>query len=341
LNALLAPRPSRVRGPFGFIVVAFALYLIDGAIAHSAAFGERPELFSVAISIDLTLVITLAYWALVIRPGHAAGRTALPVFLASVAATALTLPAGHREFARYIRYLAIPFELAVVGALVLAVRRTRQRLAASEVELDVPERIRALLGASPMHSRVADAVAMETAVFYYAFASWRRKAFVPSNGQGFSYHKRNSYVLFLCAFFGIGFVEMVAVDFLVRLKSPFVANVMLAFGVFAAFWIIGFARSVHLRPIILTNDALHVRNGLSWRLDIPRGLIRQVDFGRVKAPPKRTPGYLRAAPGDPNVMIELREPLRAHGPYGLSRDVTRVGLVVDDLARFQQTLDAR
>ncbi|HVX41571.1 MAG TPA: hypothetical protein VHB25_18575 [Gemmatimonadaceae bacterium] len=106
----------------------------------------------------------------------------------------------------------------------------------------------------------------------------------------------------------------------------------------ATVWLVGFARAVQLRPIFLTHDALHVRTGVQWSVEIPRDRIASVDFGRVRAPHKRTPGYLRAAPGEPNVLIVLSEPLRAQGSCGLTRDVSRIGLTVDDVPGFRAAL---
>src|ERR1051325_4051275 len=131
MNALLAPRPERIRTPIGFVVVALLFYLIDGAIVHSRVFLEKPDLLAAAVSFDLTLGVTLAYWLMVVRPGKAQTRTLLPVFVASIAAAALTLPAGHRDLVHSLRYLAIPFEFAVAGMVVVGVRRTNRRLANS------------------------------------------------------------------------------------------------------------------------------------------------------------------------------------------------------------------
>ena len=148
MNALLAPRPQRARPPIGFILVAILFYVVDGAIVHSRAFLENPEFLAAAASIDLTLGVTFVYWLLVVRPGRAALRTILPVFLLSVVAAAVTLPPGYRDFVRYLRYSAIPIELAVVGLVVVGVRRAQRRMNAVGGELDVPERIGAVLNDS-------------------------------------------------------------------------------------------------------------------------------------------------------------------------------------------------
>jgi hypothetical protein len=339
MNALFAPRPHRLRSPIGFIVVALIFFAIDGAIARSPIFLEQPDLFTGAISFDLTLGVTLAYWLMVVRRGGGSARSMIPVFVASVAAAALTLPPGHRDFVRYARYLAVPFELAIVVGIFVAVRGAQRRLAATGTELDVPENIRHVLTSSLLAPRVADIIASEASMFYYALASWRRAPFVPAGARGFSYHKKNGYAGLLYAIAGAAFVELLVVDLVVRSRAPHVANGLLVLGAFGFVWMLGFGRAVQLRPVLVARGDISIRNGLRYRLDVPREQIASVEYGRGAFPPSSTPGYLRGAMGSPNVTIVLREPLPAHGPYGITKLVTRVGLVLDDLSGFQRALE--
>lgn len=341
MNAVLAQRPHRARLPIGFLAVALLFYVVDGVLVHSSAFAERPDFFAAAASFDLTVGVTLMYWLLVVRRGLGAGRTVLPVFLLSIVAATLTLPPGHRNLLRDARYLAIPFELVMLTLFVIAVRQAQRRLATVGVSLDVPERIRAVLPNALVTSRVLEIIATEVSIFFYAFASWGREPFVPPSAQGFSYHQRNATALTFYVLFFASIVEVAAVHFVLRAVAPRLDVPVLAVSVFGAVWILGFARAVQLRPILLTDDAVLVRSGVSWRVDVPRAAIASFEFGRVNPPPKRTPGYLRATFGEPNMLITLHEPLRAYGPYGITRDVTRVGLVVDDLQEFQLAIARR
>jgi hypothetical protein len=134
-------------------------------------------------------------------------------------------------------------------------------------------------------------------------------------------------------------VETAAVHFLLRAVAPRVALAALAVSAFGTVWILGFARAVQLRPILVSADTLHVRSGVQWALDVPRAAIEHIEFGRVRAPTKGTPGYLRATLGQPNVLVTLREPTRANGPYGITRQVQQLGLVIDDLAAFRAAMD--
>lgn len=182
-----------------------------------------------------------------------------PIGFLVVAAAALTLPAGHRDLLQYIRYLAIPFELAVFAAIFVGVRQANRRLAAAGHALDVPERIRAALTVGAMPPRVADVVAMETSIFFYALAAWRRKPFAPAGARAFSYHRETGLAGLLYTVAGLALVEMFAVDLVVRAHHHTGANVLLA----------------------------------------------------------------------------LYAPVEARGAYGISRQVVRIGLHVDDLADFR------
>lgn len=335
------PRTSPLdRLPLAFLVVATLAFGVDGAVVHSSRFNENPALLSGAATIDLTLGVTFAYYLLVVRRGVAGARTVLPAFLASIIAARFILPAGHREFIGYVRYLGVPFELAVLGLIVVGVRTARRRLAAAGIERDVPERIKAVLGGAPIQSRVVDIIATEASLVYYAFAAWGRRPFVPAGARAFSYHKRNSLAAILYTLSIASAAETVAIHFVLRALAPRAALAALAVSAFGTIWIIGFARAAQLRPIILTAGALYVRTGVQWSLDVPTSAIAHIEFGRVRAPAKRTPGYLRATLGQPNVLIELREPIRAHGPYGITREVRRIGLVIDDLTGFRTAIES-
>jgi len=117
------------------------------------------------------------------------------------------------------------------------------------------------------------------------------------------------------------------------------ANVFLVIDAFTVLWILGWARAVQLRPIVVTDDALLVRGGMQWSLDVTRAAIDTVAIGRAKAPGRRTPGYLRATMGQPNVLIALTHPLVATGAHGTTRTVTRVGFCVDDPNSFSLALE--
>ena len=322
-----------------FALVTLAFYAIDGTLVHSPLFPKRPDALALAATVDLTLGVTLCYWLFVVRPGHARLRTVLPVFLMSVAATAATLPPGYRQLVVYARVLALPAEVAILVLVVIGVRRAQTRLRIAAARLDVPERIRATLDGGLIYPRIADVIATELSLAYYALGAWRRPPFVPAGARAFSYHRRNAYAAILWTIFAAAIVEMAAVHLVLRATAPRVAAIVLAASMLGAVWILGFLRAVQLRPVFVTHEMIAVRSGLQWSLDIPRVAIERVDVGHVKTPAKGAPGYLRAVRvGQPNAVLVLREPRLARGPYGTTRTVNVVSLVLDEPRAFEQAL---
>ena len=108
-------------------------------------------------------------------------------------------------------------------------------------------------------------------------------------------------------------------------------------------WLIGDFQAVRLRPIVVGDNTLQVRVGLRWSVAIPYGQIRQARLrGRGEAMTRRSAGYLSAALlVDPQLILELDCPLRVQGPYGISKEVSRVGLAVDDFEAFRAALVAK
>ena len=341
MNAFHASRPLRLRPQVAFALVALLCFAIDGVIAHSPAFAERPDLFTGAVTFDLTLGVTFAYWLIVVRRGKASLRSILPVFVASIAAAAVTLPPGHRDLVRYARYLAAPFELGVIVAITLAVRSAQRRLTAAGTMLDIPERIRSVLSTSMLAPRIADIIATEVSMFYYALLAWRRKPFAPEGALAFSYHKKSGYAALLYALAGACCVELAVVDIVVRTRAPGAANVFIVLGAFSALWLLGFARAVQLRPVLVNGQAVLVRNGLRAQIDLPRDAIASIDVGRRAFEPSSTAGYLRVGMGTSTVALTLREPLRVHGAYGTSKLVSRLALALDEPTAFAAALSAK
>ena len=230
--------------------------------------------------------------------------------------------------------LLLPLEMTALAALVFIALRRRRKQGAAHAGLDVPERIRDALTGAGIPARLAEALATEAAIFYYALASWRRRPLTPPGSRAFAYHRRNAYAAILYAVVGIALVELTAVDLVVRTSHATVANVLLGVDALAAIWMLGFVRSVQLRPILLRDDALLIRNGLGASVDVPRATAT-IQFGRVRAPAKGTPGYFRVAMGQPNALITLREPAVVRRMYGAGRVVDRIGLVLDDPRGFE------
>lgn len=314
------------------VLVTATIYIIEGILVRSPRFELHPQLLGGAVVFDLTVSVPFLYWLLIVRPGHARASSILAVFLASLLGARLLLPAAQHQLLTYERLLVAPLELGVIAYVIVKIRRTARGLRGAPTALDVPERIAAALHDVFPAPIVGRLLATELALGWYALASWRRAPHVPAEAMAFSYHRRNGLVAILSALVAISVVELGIVHLLVQSRSPRAAWVLSAVSVIGIVWLVGFVRSLVLRPVLLFPDRLVARGGIQWTAEIPRETIESVETGSaVRVPAKGSPGYLRTTPvAQPNLVIRLRREVEARGMYGLRRMVRTVSLSVDE-----------
>lgn len=319
-----------------FGLLATAVYGVEVLAAHTALpRSSSPGLLAAAIAFDLLVAVPALYWWLCVR-GRATAWRVMPILLLGLAGAASVLPVGYDGIFSALRLLAVPAELVVLG---LVARRVVRSLRGPAAPDDVPARLRHAAREVLPARAVADAVAFEMALLWFALAGgWRRAA---EDEAAFSYHRRSGYGGVLFALGVASLVEMVAVHLLVARWSAGWAWGLTGLGAYGVLWMTGDYQAVRLRPVRADADALRVRAGLRWSVEVPWHEVAAVE-PRGRRTLAREAGYLRAALlGEPRLVLELRRPVVAHGPYGLTREVTRIGLSVDDEPRFLRAVEAR
>jgi hypothetical protein len=302
--------------------------------------AARPEVLAGAVLVDLVVVVPLVYYLLFLR-GRKWPVGLVPVFLLSLVGASLVLPGDNRQLLSRVRLLALPAELGLVGLLLWRVRRVFAGLGAGGAETDVLDRLDQSFCRVLSNRRLASALAYEVSVLYYGLFCWRRRP-ARADGHSFSYHRTSGYGALILTLIMVSAVEIVGMHLLVRLWSGTVAWLLTALGVYAVLWMAGDYQAVRLRPVVAADDALLVRVGLRWSVPIPYALIEQVQPRGKESLSKRTPGYLRASLlTEPRMILVLRGAVRARGPYGLEKEVRRVGLAVDETDRLRAVLAER
>jgi hypothetical protein len=225
--------------------------------------------------------------------------------------------------------LSAPAELALAGFAATRAHRHLRRGAPGEGK-DVLKAIRSVTREIIPARPVADAVAAELALVWYALLAWRARPEVAPGETAFTAHRKNGLggmvgaLAFACA------GEAVGAHLLVERWSPPGAWALTALSAYGVAWLVGLGRSVALRPTVIDAGGLRVRVGLLWEMAIPFDRIASVTAGGSGIP-KRAPGLLRAALlTAPRLTIELAEPMEAVGLYDRrKRAITRVALYVD------------
>ena len=311
------------------------------AAVYAAAFfivevlprADAPDAVAAGLTFDLVVLVPALFYVAVVRGRGWPTVTLAPVVLLSFGAASLLVPAKHRALLNALAYALPAIEIALVGYVgYKAWRVVRANREASAAGGDFYDRVReALRGAFDVPA-VVGALAYEVSLFHYAFAV--RRAERPEHG--FTYHRRSGYGAVFSAVLVAAAVELVAVHLLLQAWSETAALVHVALSLYGVVWLTGDYRAMRRRPHELRADGLRLRYGLRWDLDVAWDRVARI---RRTRQPATGDDYLSTVPvGSPRYVIELRGPVAATGPYGIARDVRRVGLIVDEPEPFEERL---
>jgi hypothetical protein len=278
------------------------------------------------LTFDLTISLPFLYWFFVVRRGKAQAVTVAPVFIAGTAAASFFIPSAQQTFLSQLKLFVLPLaELSLVTALVMRIRKLAKTPSVSN---DAYERIlaaaRALLG----ETRVAEIVASEVAMVYYALFTWRRKAAaVP--GHAFTVHERSGWGTILICIYVLIVAEGVGMHLLIAQWSTLAAWGWTALDLWAMLWLLGDYRGLVLRRSFISEEALHIRFGLRWNVVVPLTSIASIED--VHGEWQSKPGVLKVAIlEDPRVLITFDEPVVAKGLAGLRKTIHAIALLPDD-----------
>ena len=326
----------------GFGLALTLIYPAAVFVAAQVPHFEEPDLLAAAMTLDLTVLVPLLYYGLLVRRKGWPVITVVPVFLLSLLAASFVVPADHQGLLTILKYLVAPAELVLLGYLGLTVVRTTRRFRDHAASDDILVRLRQSLY-DVLKARLAtELIASEIGLFYYALFSWRARPAAAAKHQAFSYHKKSGYGSVVAGILVAMLIEVIALHALLWMWNPALAWVMTALGLYGFVWLIGDWRAVYLRPVSVEKDALVVRIGLRWTVRVPFETIDAVRPMEGQAPSRKTPGYLEAILlGKPQYLITLNTDIVAQGLYGMRKTINTLGLTVDDTEAFEAALKQR
>jgi hypothetical protein len=310
-----------------FLLLAVAINAIDSTIVRTVADPARRMVVSAAATLDLVVVVCAIYYWLLVRPGIRGRVSLIPIALLGVLRATFLYP-NARTLAAFV---AGACEVALIAFVVIQVR-ARARRNPGKRDGDPVDLLHASL--QPILPGAARFLAAELSIFYYALFSWRAKPYVPQGAQAFSLHKKSGHADLLYIVALASTMEIVPLHLLLRHWSLPAAWIATSLSLYGMIWLIGLARSIALRPVLVGPDSLDIKFGLLFRLRVPRESIAAVHIGPADGAtviPRRS---------TPNVCIEFVSVLDAEGPLGLRRPVRQLALSADDPADFEKALRA-
>jgi len=179
-------------------------------------------------------------------------------------------------------------------------------------------------------------MARELALLVCAFFFWRLSPDAPGSG-GHAFMHRRGYGVVLTVLIGLSFVEMSIVHLLLRPVSVLASNVILAFSAYAIVWLLGDFHALRLRPVLVVGGSLCVRVGLRSEAVIPLDDVERVESLPASGEPRSD--YVRCTVfGPPEVLVRLRKKARVEPMFGPAREVSCIGLAVEDTAHFVRSV---
>ena len=319
-----------------FVVLAMVVNLTASFVSRRHFGGEARHLVPCAACLDMTVVVPALYYILVVRRG-VQGLTSLFLLVLVCFVRALFVfpaifPAGISREA-----VLIGAELGVMGLVGLRVRQGMRAAATGEVSRDPLQQIAAACEAIVPLDVVARFLGSELAILYYALFSWRSRA-DRQEGKAFTTHKKGGSAILLGVLACFLLIEAPMVHVVVARWSRPAAWILTALGMYGFVWILGLARSLVLRPVVVTEGGLEMSKGFLWHVRVPWSEVVAVKRVGLTASVSG-PEFLNLAMGSAcDFVVELAGPAVAQGPFGMSRRVRRIGLSIDEGREFEGCL---
>lgn len=331
-----------------FGCLACTILAFEALATRSARFLTTPhQLAAWAVLVDCGVIAPVVYWWLLIRPGHVPRWTVFSASLLGVSVAQHLLPDAQASALPAARFAPALLELAVILLVIMRVRRaiaSARQSTSSEESTDVVQHIsRAARAVLPVR-RVANLIAYEMALVYYAFLSWRAPVSVPAHARSFTSHRRSGVIGLLAAVAAVLCIETFVGHLLLQRWSVQVAWIATALSAYGVLWTVGLVQSIRLRPTLLLPNTLSVRFGLLWNVDVPRHLIagvaRSAGALEGRTSTDASDVFFAAIGGDANVFVALHAPVMATGAYGRTRTVQVIGILVDEPEALSRALRA-
>ncbi len=329
---------QRRAGLLGFVGLVTGVYLAALAVVNQLSRVEAGAgIVAFALTLDLVVLVPLAYYLLVLRRWRLPIVTLVPVVVLSALLASRVLPADQQGALRVFEMLAVPMEIGLLGWIGWRAARAL-RNARRDASADPMAQLRQAAFEVTRNDRIAALFASEIAVFSYALGSWRSRAHVPAGTMAFTHHRRSGHGGIVFGFMAVMLAEGLAVHFLLAHWSPLAAWILTIGTAYGALWLVADYRATVLRPILLSEQDLHLRAGFRFDLKVP--LTQVVAISREK-PEFGKESVNFTFLGTPTHWLTLSEPMDAEGPYGFRRRVRALGIEPDEAAEFDRALQSR
>ena len=320
------------------IYIAPLLVILSSVlITQTSLFWQAPDALALGITYDLALTSPLLYLFL-IRNKPIPKTTAIPLFIGGMVLASFLLPENfHFHLDLLKTYLFPVVELSLFVVLLIKTRQTIREYRHSPHQQDFLSSLRYSAVKTLGAEKVGNIVASEIAMLYYSLFCWQK---IPrATDNTFSYHRQSGTPALYGALILLLTVETLAAHIILHLWSPLAAWVLTISSVYTIVFIIGHLKACMHRPIVLLEDRLIIRCGITADAEIPYSSIASISSATHSLGEKE--GYqlpLLKGIEPTNIEIKLFAPVVLTGMYGIHKRVQTLFLFVDQNEKFLTTI---
>lgn len=321
----------------GFFILLTALLIsVELAVTHTTGFSRHPVAVSLGVLFDLVVVTSGLFYWLVAKPLRLPRSRTILIAILMLRLASWMLPEGaflSNQFWPYLLVLTEAMALIMAGFRIRTIVQTYKQL---RPLMDAESALHGSL-ADVFGDKAAGIILGEGLTLYYVLLGWRLTSDLPAGSTAVTTHRESGQIALVIGLLMVGVIETAGVHLVLDRWSPSVAFWVTLPSVYGFLFFIADCIATVKRPSYLTDTHLHIRFGVRWRATIPRPAIVTVE--RIHEKPAKQPGQLHGAfLTAPTVLLVFREPIRFQGPYGLTKQVSRLTFCADNPVSFVDQL---
>ncbi|MGM7634258.1 hypothetical protein [Bacillus sp. Hm123] len=305
--------------------------------------SEDVQGMTIGSLVDFVIVLPLLTYFLILRKKRSVAPI-IGVALLGYLTAKLMIPAERFDGMEWIGWVLVAGEVTLFGVEIWLIVQVVKFIRSVRAEVQQQDRrltpaMAVLQQADEKFSgnRLAQIVVSEWMMLKHALGSWKQKA--PTSAQHFTAHQNTSVIAFYVMMIHAIVLESVGLHWLLHSVSPIVSWILLVINMYGVLFFIGEIQAIRLNRITVDSDEIMIPIGLMKRITVPIEAIhsiRRLEPGEYHPKDKTAfhGMYVDFEKPEPQIVIELQEPLTVKYLYGFSKQVDKVYLKLDQPEEF-------
>ena len=187
---------------------------------------------------------------------------------------------------------------------------------------------------------IIHALSSELLVFYYAFASWKKKPM-----EGISLHQNSSYIAFQVMLLHAIVLESLGFHWWLHSKAPVLSFILLLLNIYGFFFILADLQAMRLNRIQHDHKGFYIPFGLMKQTYIKYDNIEEIILNKEELQVKKRKECVEFICRDfeevfPQVILKMKVPQPVRMMYGIKKSYRFVAIKCDDPNVFIEKLQA-